>query len=164
MAGGTGNPLGARALYIGATVYRIHGTNAPQAIGQAVSSGCFRMVNDDVTTAACRSEPRLWCSTNSPGPAPVSAFGSCASHGHSEAGISLPPRKRISRNTSRPRFTPADIVRAIEGVEAAGLQVCEVETTSTGAIKISTTRGGGAKSKCMTPTTVRYIGLVPQRQ
>jgi lipoprotein-anchoring transpeptidase ErfK/SrfK len=48
MAGGPGNPLGARALYIGATVYRIHGTNAPETIGQAVSSGCFRMVNDDV--------------------------------------------------------------------------------------------------------------------
>ena len=48
MAGGPGNPLGARALYIGSTVYRIHGTNAPETIGQAVSSGCFRMVNDDV--------------------------------------------------------------------------------------------------------------------
>ena len=39
----------ARALYIGATIYRIHGTNAPETIGQAVSSGCFRMVNEDVT-------------------------------------------------------------------------------------------------------------------
>jgi lipoprotein-anchoring transpeptidase ErfK/SrfK len=48
MAGGPGNPLGARALYIGATVYRIHGTNAPETIGQAVSSGCFRLVNDDI--------------------------------------------------------------------------------------------------------------------
>jgi lipoprotein-anchoring transpeptidase ErfK/SrfK len=48
MAGGPGNPLGARALYIGTTVYRIHGTNAPETIGQAVSSGCFRLVNDDV--------------------------------------------------------------------------------------------------------------------
>ncbi len=48
MAGGPGNPLGARALYIGSTVYRIHGTNAPQTIGQAVSSGCFRLVNDDI--------------------------------------------------------------------------------------------------------------------
>jgi lipoprotein-anchoring transpeptidase ErfK/SrfK len=48
MAGGPGNPLGARALYIGSTVYRIHGTNAPETIGQAVSSGCFRLVNDDV--------------------------------------------------------------------------------------------------------------------
>jgi lipoprotein-anchoring transpeptidase ErfK/SrfK len=48
MAGGPGNPLGARAMNLGGTVYRIHGTNAPQTIGQAVSSGCFRLVNDDV--------------------------------------------------------------------------------------------------------------------
>jgi lipoprotein-anchoring transpeptidase ErfK/SrfK len=49
MAGGPGNPLGARALYLGATVYRIHGTNRPDTIGTAVSSGCFRLVNSDVT-------------------------------------------------------------------------------------------------------------------
>jgi lipoprotein-anchoring transpeptidase ErfK/SrfK len=48
MAGGPGNPLGARALYLGATVYRIHGTNRPDTIGTAVSSGCFRLVNADV--------------------------------------------------------------------------------------------------------------------
>ena len=48
MAGGPGNPLGARALYLGNTVYRIHGTNQPQTIGSAVSSGCFRLVNPDV--------------------------------------------------------------------------------------------------------------------
>jgi lipoprotein-anchoring transpeptidase ErfK/SrfK len=48
MAGGPSNPLGARAMYLGNTVYRIHGTNAPETIGQAVSSGCFRLVNDDV--------------------------------------------------------------------------------------------------------------------
>lgn len=48
MAGGPGNPMGARALYIGSTVYRIHGTNQPQTIGHAVSSGCFRLVNNDV--------------------------------------------------------------------------------------------------------------------
>jgi lipoprotein-anchoring transpeptidase ErfK/SrfK len=48
MAGGPGNPLGARALYLGGTVYRIHGTNQPQTIGHAVSSGCFRLVNPDV--------------------------------------------------------------------------------------------------------------------
>ena len=48
MAGGPGNPLGARAMYLGATVYRIHGTNQPQTIGHAVSSGCFRLVNEDV--------------------------------------------------------------------------------------------------------------------
>ena len=48
MAGGPGNPMGARAMYLGGTVYRIHGTNAPDTIGHAVSSGCFRLVNDDV--------------------------------------------------------------------------------------------------------------------
>ncbi|WP_336799799.1 L,D-transpeptidase [Kaistia sp. MMO-174] len=48
MAGGEGNPMGARALYLGDTIYRIHGTNQPQTIGHALSSGCFRMVNNDV--------------------------------------------------------------------------------------------------------------------
>jgi lipoprotein-anchoring transpeptidase ErfK/SrfK len=48
MAGGLNNPLGARALYIGSTLYRIHGTNEPWTIGGDVSSGCIRMVNDDV--------------------------------------------------------------------------------------------------------------------
>ena len=49
MAGGVDNPLGARAMYLGSTLYRIHGSNEPETIGQAVSSGCFRMTNDDVT-------------------------------------------------------------------------------------------------------------------
>jgi lipoprotein-anchoring transpeptidase ErfK/SrfK len=48
MNGGLNNPLGARALYIGSTLYRIHGTNEPWTIGHDVSSGCIRMVNDDV--------------------------------------------------------------------------------------------------------------------
>jgi lipoprotein-anchoring transpeptidase ErfK/SrfK len=48
MAGGPDNPLGARAMYLGSSLYRIHGSNEPHTIGQAVSSGCFRMLNDDV--------------------------------------------------------------------------------------------------------------------
>jgi lipoprotein-anchoring transpeptidase ErfK/SrfK len=48
MAGGPSNPLGARAMYLGNTIYRIHGTNAPETIGQNVSSGCIRLVNEDV--------------------------------------------------------------------------------------------------------------------
>jgi lipoprotein-anchoring transpeptidase ErfK/SrfK len=48
MAGGPANPLGARALYLGSSLYRIHGTNEPWTIGEAVSSGCIRMMNDDV--------------------------------------------------------------------------------------------------------------------
>src|SRR6476619_7223838 len=54
MAGGPGNPLGARAMYLGNTVYRIHGTNAPSTIGSRVSSGCIRLVNDDVIDLASR--------------------------------------------------------------------------------------------------------------
>jgi len=49
MAGGPGNPLGARAMYLGTTVYRIHGTNQPQTIGTSISSGCFRLTNPDVS-------------------------------------------------------------------------------------------------------------------
>ena len=48
MAGGPGNPLGARAMYLSGTVYRIHGTNQPSSIGKRVSSGCIRMLNEDV--------------------------------------------------------------------------------------------------------------------
>jgi lipoprotein-anchoring transpeptidase ErfK/SrfK len=48
MPGGIDNPLGARAMYLGSTLYRIHGSNEPETIGQAVSSGCFRMTNEDV--------------------------------------------------------------------------------------------------------------------
>jgi lipoprotein-anchoring transpeptidase ErfK/SrfK len=56
MAGGPGNPLGARAMYLSGTVYRIHGTNAPDTIGKHVSSGCIRMLNDDVTDLYGRAQ------------------------------------------------------------------------------------------------------------
>jgi lipoprotein-anchoring transpeptidase ErfK/SrfK len=49
MAGGPKNPLGARAMYLGSSIYRIHGTNEPTSIGKAASSGCIRMLNEDVT-------------------------------------------------------------------------------------------------------------------
>jgi lipoprotein-anchoring transpeptidase ErfK/SrfK len=48
MAGGEENPLGARAMYLGSSIYRIHGSNEPESIGHAVSSGCIRMLNEDV--------------------------------------------------------------------------------------------------------------------
>jgi lipoprotein-anchoring transpeptidase ErfK/SrfK len=56
MAGGENNPLGARAIYLGDTVYRIHGTNMPETIGQKVSSGCIRMLNADVIDLYSRVE------------------------------------------------------------------------------------------------------------
>ena len=48
VAGGPGNPLGARAMYLGSSIYRIHGTNDPSTIGKFVSSGCIRLTNEDV--------------------------------------------------------------------------------------------------------------------
>jgi lipoprotein-anchoring transpeptidase ErfK/SrfK len=56
MAGGPGNPLGARAMYLGSSVYRIHGTNDPSTIGKFVSSGCIRLTNEDVTDLFSRVE------------------------------------------------------------------------------------------------------------
>ena len=55
MAGGPGNPLGARAMYLSGTVYRIHGTNKPSSIGKHVSSGCIRLLNDDVIDLYARA-------------------------------------------------------------------------------------------------------------
>ena len=54
MPGGIDNPLGARAIYLGSSLYRIHGSNEPETIGQAVSSGCFRMTNNDVVDLYAR--------------------------------------------------------------------------------------------------------------
>ena len=57
MPGGASNPLGARALYLGNTLYRIHGTDKPYSIGEAASSGCFRMINQDVIDLYERARP-----------------------------------------------------------------------------------------------------------
>ncbi|MTW18063.1 L,D-transpeptidase family protein [Rhodoplanes serenus] len=57
MAGGPGNPMGARAMYLGNTVYRIHGTNDPSTIGKRVSSGCIRLANEDVMDLYARVKP-----------------------------------------------------------------------------------------------------------
>jgi lipoprotein-anchoring transpeptidase ErfK/SrfK len=56
MKGGPENPLGARAMYLGGSLYRIHGSNEPETIGTAVSSGCIRMTNDDVMDLYTRAK------------------------------------------------------------------------------------------------------------
>jgi lipoprotein-anchoring transpeptidase ErfK/SrfK len=56
VAGGPGNPLGARAMYLGSSEYRIHGTNDPTTIGKFVSSGCIRLTNEDVSDLYNRVE------------------------------------------------------------------------------------------------------------
>jgi lipoprotein-anchoring transpeptidase ErfK/SrfK len=57
MAGSPDNPLGARAIYLGSSLYRIHGTNEPSSIGKAASSGCIRMLNADVTELYAHVRP-----------------------------------------------------------------------------------------------------------
>ena len=76
MAGGPGNPLGARAMYLGSTVYRIHGTNQPSTIGKFVSSGCIGMLNDDVSDLFDRVKVGTRVVVLPGGPAPGTATAS----------------------------------------------------------------------------------------
>jgi len=96
MAGGPGNPLGARAMYIGGTVYRIHGTNAPTTIGKQVSSGCIRMLNEDVIDLYARvnvgtkvvvlpmqaTRAQTLASQDQPGPASTRSAAASAARAH----------------------------------------------------------------------------------
>jgi lipoprotein-anchoring transpeptidase ErfK/SrfK len=78
MAGGPGNPLGARAMYLGSTVYRIHGTNQPSTIGKFVSSGCIGMLNDDVSDLFERVKVGTRVVVMPGGPPPGTATASAA--------------------------------------------------------------------------------------
>jgi lipoprotein-anchoring transpeptidase ErfK/SrfK len=75
MAGGKGNPLGARALYLGKTLYRIHGTNQPSTIGNFVSSGCIRLLNEDIEDLYSRVQvgTRVIVLPSTKPPSPVAA-------------------------------------------------------------------------------------------
>jgi lipoprotein-anchoring transpeptidase ErfK/SrfK len=78
MAGGPGNPLGARAMYLGSTVYRIHGTNQPSTIGKFVSSGCIGMLNEDVSDLFDRAKVGTRVVVLPGGPPPGTATASAA--------------------------------------------------------------------------------------
>jgi hypothetical protein len=78
MAGGPGNPLGARAMYLGHTVYRIHGTNQPSTIGKFVSSGCIGMLNEDVSDLFERVKVGTRVVVMPGGPQPGTATASAA--------------------------------------------------------------------------------------
>ena len=100
-AGGEGNPLGARAMYLGNTVYRIHGTNMPETIGKKVSSGCIRMLNVDVTDLY----GRVNVGTN------LSRFQIISPL---QRGCPSLPRATLrSRSTARPPFTEPDLARLL---------------------------------------------------
>ena len=78
MAGGPGNPLGARAMYLGSTIYRIHGTNQPSTIGKFVSSGCIGMLNEDVSDLFERTKVGTRVVVLPGGPPPGTATASAA--------------------------------------------------------------------------------------
>jgi lipoprotein-anchoring transpeptidase ErfK/SrfK len=98
MAGGPGNPLGARAMYLGSTVYRIHGTNQPSTIGKFVSSGCIGMLNEDVSDLYERTKvgTRVVVMPGSPPPGTATAAATPpaagpAAHGAPVAAVAPPP-------------------------------------------------------------------------
>ena len=93
MAGGPGNPLGARAMYLGSTVYRIHGTNQPSTIGKFVSSGCIGMLNEDVSDLFARVKVGTRVVVLPGGPPPGTATASAAPMPGQQAG---PPPAQAS--------------------------------------------------------------------
>jgi lipoprotein-anchoring transpeptidase ErfK/SrfK len=80
MAGGEGNPLGARALYLGNSIYRIHGTNQPSTIGTFVSSGCIRLTNADVMDLYTRVQVGTRVVVLPRGPSPTAGASRTESH------------------------------------------------------------------------------------
>ena len=91
MAGGPGNPLGARAMYLGSTVYRIHGTNQPSTIGKFVSSGCIGMLNEDVSDLFERVKVGTRVVVMPGGPPPGTATASAAPPAGGPAAAAPPP-------------------------------------------------------------------------
>ena len=91
MAGGPGSPLGARAMYLGSTVYRIHGTNQPSTIGKFVSSGCIGMLNEDVSDLFDRAKVGTRVVVLPGGPPPGTATASAAPVAGPAAAPMAPP-------------------------------------------------------------------------
>jgi len=100
MAGGPGNPLGARAMYLGSTVYRIHGTNQPSTIGKFVSSGCIGMLNEDVSDLFDRvkvgTRVVVWPGNPPPGTTTTASAAPIPGPG---AGAAMPPPSGVTPGT-----------------------------------------------------------------
>ena len=112
MAGGPGNPLGARAMYLGNTVYRIHGTNQPSTIGKFVSSGCIGMLNEDVSDLFDRVKvgTRVVVWPGSPPPGSTTTASAAPVPG-SSAGPAVAPNVPGTQPTSMPPLPPPVTVR-----------------------------------------------------
>jgi lipoprotein-anchoring transpeptidase ErfK/SrfK len=117
MAGGPGNPLGARAMYLGSTVYRIHGTNQPSTIGKFVSSGCIGMLNDDVSDLFEHAKVGTRVVVLPGGPPPGTATASAQPMPGPGAGLAAaqmsnaPPPPGMQPPTALPPLPPPVTVR-----------------------------------------------------
>jgi lipoprotein-anchoring transpeptidase ErfK/SrfK len=114
MAGGEGNPLGARALYLGKTLYRIHGTNQPSTIGTFVSSGCIRLTNEDISDLYQRVKvgTRVVVLPGKP-PAVSTAPGRPPAPSAQQAGPGLPPVRQQAENYGEPiPLQPPAVIQA----------------------------------------------------
>jgi lipoprotein-anchoring transpeptidase ErfK/SrfK len=109
MAGGDGNPLGARALYLGQTLYRIHGTNQPSTIGTFVSSGCIRLTNEDITDLYTRVKvgTRVVVLPSKPGDSPTGVMAVTQSGATSASDT---PRKRYKPEEIAGKLRQVDVL------------------------------------------------------
>jgi lipoprotein-anchoring transpeptidase ErfK/SrfK/transposase-like protein len=108
MAGGDGNPLGARALYLGETLYRIHGTNQPSTIGTFVSSGCIRLTNEDIMDLYTRVKVGTRVVVL-PGRSPATAAAAPVGLPRGDSTVT-PPRVSSGPDLPRKRHKPEEIV------------------------------------------------------
>jgi transposase-like protein len=115
MAGGDGNPLGARALYLGETLYRIHGTNQPSTIGSFVSSGCIRLTNEDITDLYRRVRVGTRVVVL-PGGSSANAASAPPGSPRGDLGLS-PTRVPSASDMPTKRRKPEDIVAKLRQVE-----------------------------------------------
>jgi lipoprotein-anchoring transpeptidase ErfK/SrfK len=106
MAGGEGNPLGARALYLGKTLYRIHGTNQPSTIGTFVSSGCIRLTNDDISDLYTRVKVGTRVVVLPGGQPPATAQAAAPPPPVAAVAPRPQPQQEVDSNPFAPLFPP----------------------------------------------------------
>jgi lipoprotein-anchoring transpeptidase ErfK/SrfK len=116
MAGGDGNPLGARALYLGDTLYRIHGTNQPSTIGSFVSSGCIRLANEDITDLYARVKVGTRVVVL-PARAQVAAAGAPVDLSGRESAATR-SRAPAAPDAARKQYKPEEIAAKLKQVDA----------------------------------------------
>jgi lipoprotein-anchoring transpeptidase ErfK/SrfK len=127
MAGGDGNPLGARALYLGDTIYRIHGTNQPSTIGTFVSSGCIRLTNEDITDLHSRVKVGTRVVVL-PGRGQATAVTTGLGSSGGAASRDKPPAVPSSSDPQLKRLTPAK--RAVEPAQETPKRIVEGEANA----------------------------------